>query len=49
LFSAEDSPAQVSHPASAEKDGENGGMELGEEPVALDGNHRGLMAEVFED
>lgn len=24
-------------------------MELGEEPVALDGNHRGLMAEVFED
>lgn len=50
LFSAEDSPAQqASQPASAEKDGENGGIELGEEPIGLDGDHRGLMAEVFED
>jgi hypothetical protein len=39
----------MSNPASAEKEAENGGMELGEEPVALDGNHRELMGEAFEE
>lgn len=49
LFSAEDSPAQqVSQPASAEKDGENGSMELGEEPVALEANHKELTMEGFD-
>lgn len=50
MFSAEDSPAQrLSHPVSAEKDPGNVSMEIGEEPVGLDGNQRELMSEAFEE
>ena len=48
MFSAEDSPAQAG-PDSAEKDGENEELEIDDGQLALDGDHRELMAEVFED
>jgi hypothetical protein len=46
LFSAEDSPAQAD-PDSGEKDGGAEGLE--DEPIALQGDHRELMAEAFGD
>ena len=46
MFSAEDSPAQAD-PDSGEKDAEAEGLE--DEPIALQGDHRELMAEAFGD